>query len=344
MNMFVGGGAGAKLIPTGLIVPYTSTAPAGWTNFTSANTYSIVGAGSTYAAGNTGGSTTPTISGSTNTDGSHTLPTNGSGGSGGSNTAVDSTAGAHSHSFSGSITAADKFKTFNLIKANAGNTTIPANAIVLSTSSSFVGLSNVESTTDALLRGGTYGTTGGSSSPSGNITSATDGSHAHPNNYTDGGNGGSVSRMGTTDGAHNHTVSVSLSLNTKRAYLSAWTNASAAYNLAANQIAMWESATPPAGWFICDGANSTLDLRDYFLWIGNTINNGTRTGNNSASWSASALSASVVHNHFLVQLGSAPQSNSANHLTQTWTHEHTASGSATVTQPYYALYFIQFGG
>lgn len=330
-------------IPTGLIIPYTSTAPAGWTDYTAPNGFQIVGAGTSYTVGTSGGSASPTVASTTNTDGGHTLGTFGSGSGGGSNTSSGVTAGAHSHSFSGSVTAADKYKTFNLIKANAGNLTIPSNAIIFSTATSFAGLTNVESSTDSLLRSGTYGTTGGSSSPTGNIGSNTDGSHVHGNNFNDGGNGSSCPRMGATSGAHSHTVSVSMSLNTKRAYLSAWSNASANYNLQANCIALWESGTPPAGWFICNGANGTLDLRDYFLWIGNTTNHGTRTGDNASSWSASA-SATVVHDHTLYQLSGAPTNTNATHASASWSHAHTASGSVSVTQPYYALYFIQFGG
>jgi hypothetical protein len=339
-------GTSAVVVPTGLIVPLynTATVPSGWSAFTSADGRFIVGAGSSYAAGATGGASTASFSGTLGNAGSHSPGTTAAGsGPGGVTSSLRQSAGDHNHTFSGaSATITDQFKTFKLIKASAGNAKMPTNSILLG-ASSLAGLTNVETATNSLLQANTtYGTTGGSSTPSSNsVTTSSAGSHKH-GDQSDSGDGNPVARLINTVGSHTHSVSVNITLNTQRAILSAWTNASAEYDLKTNGIALWESATPPSGWFICNGANGTLDLRDYFLYVGTTATQGTLTGNNTASWSLVQASFSDSHTHRSMDVG-APQG-AFDHTTFSWSHTHSLSSSQTITQLYYALYFIQFGG
>jgi hypothetical protein len=336
-------GTSKVLVPTGLIVPLynTTTVPSGWSDFTAANGRMIIGAGSSYGAGATGGSSTTSISGTLSTVGAHN-PTNFTTGSGGGpDSSASNSAGSHNHTFSATVTSTDAYKTFKLIKAGAGNAKLPTNAMLLGTTS-LSGLTNVETSTNRLLLADTsYGSTGGSSTPSAVVTSSTNGDHKH-GDTADGGDGSATQRLGAVAGNHNHSLTVTLTLATQRAVFSAWTNASAAYDLVTNGIALWESATPPDGWFICDGGNGTVDLRNYFLYIGTTGTQGTRTGNNVGSWNVSQAGFSTSHSHLSQIIGSAPGGNNS-HLDFAWSHTHTSSGTVTVTQPYYALYFIQKG-
>lgn len=336
------------VVPAGLIVPLynTSSTPSGWSDFTAPNGRLIVGAGSSYSSGSTGGSSTATISGTTSSTGAHNPTSSLTGETPGSSPpecgAWTNSAGAHTHTFSSSVSTTDAYKTFKLIKASANTPKLPANAMLFG-STSLSGLTNVETSTSRFLMANTsYGSTGGSSTPSGSATTSTNGDHYH-GYANDSGDGSYNQRAWVTTGNHNHSLTVNVSLNTKKAILSAWTNASAEFNLAANGIALWESATPPEKWFICNGANGTLDLRDYFLYIGNTSNQGTRNGDNSASWSISQAAFSTAHNHYYTTIGSAP-GGARSHLSYAWSHTHTASGSQSIVQPYYALYFIQYGG
>jgi hypothetical protein len=340
-------GTSALVVPTGLIVPLynTTTVPSGWSAFTLADGRMIVGAGSTYTVGTTGGSNTATFSGTLGSAGAHN-PTNSASGdsSPAGDSSLNNSAGSHDHTFSGAVaTTVDVFKTFKLIKASAGNAKMPTNSILFGTTS-LTGLTNVETATNRfLLAGTTYGTTGGSATPSSaSVTTSSNGSHKHGNNF-DGGDGSNLPRLNLSAGTHNHAVSINVTLNTQRAILSAWTNASAEYDLKANGIALWESATPPTGWFICNGANGTLDLRNYFLFIGTTATQGTRSGNNTASWAMAQAAFSTTHTHYAGIDPNAP-GGGWSHLTYAWSHTHTLSGSQTITQPYYALSFIQFGG
>lgn len=336
------GGAGGVVAPVGLIVPYTSaTAPTNWSLFTAANGRLLVGAGGSYASTTSGGSASPSISGALSATGSHT----GSGFDGGNSyylgapSTTSNTSGSHSHTFSGTASAQDLYKTFTLIKCTAASM-LPANSLLLA-ASTLAGLSNTEAATDRFIMAhATPGSTGGSSSLSGSVTSSTAGSHSHGDILVSG--EGTTSRVAVYAGSHSHPTSISGSLNTKRIYLSAWTDAAAAFGVALGGIAMYEGTTAPTGWALCNGTAATPDLRDFFVRIGTTANHGTTSGNNSVSWAAST-SNGASHSH---NSGSALISNGgwAYHNSDGWSHTHTASGTTTITQPYYALSFIKYVG
>lgn len=335
--------------PVGLIVPYTSASiPANWERFTSADDKFIVGAGSSYAAGATGGSDSTTFTGSTSTTGAHVYTSHPAvynfSNSGGQvapprPTQSTNTAGNHAHTFSVPVSPSeDAYKNFVLIKCTSSSN-LPQNSMLLG-AASLSGLTNVENTTDRFLRSASsYGGTGGSGTLSGSASTGTAGSHTHGATST--GEWGAQSTIAS--GNHTHTASLSATLNTKRMYLSAWTNASAEFGLVENGIAMWESATPPSGWVICDGNNSTPDLRDYFVRIGTTANHGTSSGTNNVSWSIDA-SGNGPHNHQGPTKFYLKDDGPARIGTFAWPHSHSGSGTTSVVPPYYALYFIKYTG
>lgn len=341
-------GAGGIAIPQGLIVPLaSSTIPSGWSAFSDADTRMIVGAGSTYAAGATGGNTS--ISGYTSATGSagnHNHRGGDSCHNGGGTTgyAGNNSEGGHTHSVTVSTVnnCIDVYKDFRLIKADTGSMTkLPANAILLG-ASSLSDIDNIETSTDRLLRANsTYGSTGGSGNHSGTSgTSTSAGTHGH----TDGGYNntcGTSKSSGNTQGAHTHSFTSAVTLDTKRIYLSMWTKASEEFDLQDQGIAMWESATPPDGWNICDGTNGTPDCRDYFLWCGDTGNQGTTSGNNSANYAATLATTSGTSHSHLTGSSCNTSLSGLGHTTRSWDHGHTANSSATILQNYYSLYFIQ---
>jgi hypothetical protein len=332
--------------PIGLIIPTTSAStPSGWTSFTSANDRFIVAAGSSYSAGSTGGSSSVSVSSSVSNTGSHTGSDQ--------NTSLpalygENAAGAHSHNYSASGSGTDVYKNFRLLKATA-ESAIPANGILLA-STTISGLTNVETSTDRFLRAAaTAGGTGGSTSVNLSGTTSSSGSHTHP-----GGSGNGAGETGgynhnvarynfSAFGAHTHSVALSGSFNTKRIYMSAWTNATAEFGILPNTIAMWESATPPSGWAICNGGSGTPDMRDHFVRIGTTANHGSKSGTNSMSFSGST-SGTPSHSHMNSGNFGSSYRAGRKHGSYSWSHTHNTSPSATVVPPYYGLYFIMYTG
>ena len=121
-------------------------------------------------------------------------------------------------------------------------------------------------------------------------------------------------------------------------------------------IIMYNSATAPSGWYLCDGNNGTPDLRDRFIvGAGNSYSLNATGGSNTATDTVSISGSDTV---------SISGTTSATTGTKTFgfasdanfvpinTHTHTFSGSDTVNisgsdtvsvdtrSPYYALTFI----
>jgi hypothetical protein len=336
-------GVSAFTMPSGIIIPYHgSSAPSGWTAFTGTNNRLVVGAGTSYNAGATGGSSTVNASASFTNTGGHT-----GGGSPAGNSNANSgrdTAGAHSHT--ATITASNVFppyKTHYFIKASGDKSSIPAGGVMLGVSTiTGSGVAVTDSGINSALYGGAYGTTGGANTHTISGTTTSAGGHRHITSGTGGGIQ-SFTLFANTSGAHTHASTGTLTIELKKVYLSAWTNASSAFTFEGAGIAMWESATPPAGWAICNGLNGTPDLRDYFVFIGSTANHGTKTNTTSANWNSSA-SNTVNHSHAANSSEASGNVSTGRHNSYSWTHTHTASGSASWTPPYYGLYFIQYTG
>lgn len=63
-------------------------------------------------------------------------------------------------------------------------------------------------------------------------------------------------------------------------------------------IAMWSGSTAPTGWFLCDGANGTPDLRDRFI-MGASTSKPLGTSGGSATTTSGG-----VHSHSMTGAGS----------------------------------------
>ena len=324
-----------KPVPPGLIIPYNgTTAPAGWSLFTAADGKFVVGAGGTYAVGATGGTTSLTTIEST-VQGVHTSTTGAC--SYNYSPAVSGTkpAGAHSHTLT--YTYVPPYYGLRLIKAGSGLTTLPTNAVMFA-DTSMPGLSRFSSGDGKLFSARASIGAGGNNTIN-SFTSSSSGSHAHG---TSNGSalGDYVFRNVSASGSHTHpSATFTITPNLYRALLSAWTNVSNAFALQSGMYAFYESTTPPEGWYLCDGSNGTLDLRNYFIEYATENNQGTRTGNGSISVPSITLSSITnTHNHIS---GNGKSQDESYHRNYNNTHSHTIPPSnPTFLPPYYALAII----
>jgi len=332
------------IIPTGLIVPYTAgSAPSGWSNFTAANNDYIIGAGSTYSPGSSGAGSGDFGSITVATAGDHEsyitpIPSTATAGNKWRN---NSLAGDHSHT--GTVGAyTPPYQGCYLIKAGAGNTLFPANAVVWTYG---VDKSNFASNIWAnnyMFRGLSGHSTGGSNSL-GSIVTSSDGDHGH--GVTDSGDG-SGSRASITIGAHSHTISIIMQNNMRQRALAAWRNASDNIPLTSygpNIIGMYESLTPPDGWHLCNGSNGTPDMRDYFVKTTSLANSGVGSGNGTVSATTASAIAHGLHNH-QDNNEDGGGSGTSYHWDDVQMPSHSAlNDSKTWLPPYYALAFIMKG-
>jgi len=335
-------------IPAGLIVPWDSdaAAPTGWTIWTTADGKYIIAAGNTYAVGDVGGSTSITVA--TDTQGAHTgtlAPTTNHSGSGGVGNyhCGQISAGGHTHNITFTFTPA--YRQIRLIKSDTNLMMFPANAIVFGNNSLSSAMTNVYSGDSKYFKANTSRANAAGAISGISVSNAGIHTHANANNVK---SSGVDYGQDTADplGSHNHNVSA-LTLSTdniKKAYVSAWTNASQSFSLEKYMIGMYEStASIPIGWALCDGNNGTFDMRDYFVMIGTTVNQGTKSGDNTITVADTIDAYAWTHNHLT--------NNNVNfadpwcyfkHSNESISHAHDLSNhSPSIVSPYYALGFIQ---
>jgi len=155
-------------------------------------------------------------------------------------------------------------------------------------------------------------------------------------------------------GEHTHNfASVILTQNIKKTYATAWTKASASFQGFNGMIGMWDGSPTalPNGWVLCNGTNGTLDLRNYFINIGNSSNIGTQTGNNTISFNPD-IGQNILandlfsHQHYQVEwIDSAASTGRwlVHEAGDSFPHHHagTVGNNLAYLPPYFALYFIQ---
>ena len=116
-------------------------------------------------------------------------------------------------------------------------------------------------------------------------------------------------------------------------------------------ILLWSGtiATIPTGWVLCDGNNSSPDLRDRFVIGAKQDDSGTPKTNVSGSLTQTGGAASGTVNISISgttgtnsATGNALPNNSASYASSSHTHSFSGSGSDTVNTlpPYYALAYI----
>jgi hypothetical protein len=332
------------IVPAGAIVPFNSTAaiPSGWNVWTSANGKYIVGAGSSYAVGANSAAGTK-LTKTTNSSGDHSGSRLNKIGTGTVNWAGNSYAGNHAHTLTMTYTPA--YRQLILIKSNTTLPAFPIDAVVFSKSDLSASLTNIFSGANKLFKAGASRAGAAASVVVNSVSLA--GAHTHG---TKSGTGtiqrGSGCYSVPNAGNHNDHACTAV-LNTdkvKKAILTAWSNAAQSFPPIPGVIAMYESTTPPPGWVLCDGNNGTVDLRNYFIYIGTTANHGTSSGNNTVRVDITIGESLWSHSHS-VPVELAPGTSGYSwHDKWTFPHSHDGkiiSSSHAFVPAYYALVFIQ---
>ena len=332
-------------IPSGLIVMSADgSVPSGWTRFSAADGKFIVGAGSSYSYGSTGGSSTVSVSTTTDTgsDGSHVshAASNQVTEQNTSNqTGTGDATGAHTHTSSSCTSYTPKAQNMVLIKANGDKAFFPANAMFFAMDD-ISDFSNFSATN--FLR---CASSNSSIAAVSNAVTSSDGSHHHPGVTRIMGGWSELPEQTRHyySGAHTHTMSVTATDSFKHATLRALYKASE-FGASSGMIGMWEGTTAPTGWALCNGSGGTLDLRDYFILFSVT-GTGTKTGTNQVSLSFTVDTVSWTHDHYDDDYQTSEGlSFWVYNVEKSVSHTHTGtmeSGSITYTPVYYALTFIQ---
>ena len=340
---------GKTKIPAGLIVMYPSTSvPSGWTRFASADDRFIVGAGSSYGVGGTGGSLSVSVNGTSTSTGSHAGSVHPQDGVAYTFIAVNNitnlnaTSGEHTHTISGTANFTPKKQNIVLIKASADYGALPANAIGFATatpsgctvygdSGGFFCSTNGVSFVNHVLGSGIA------------VTSST-ALHSHMSSGTSIQTGyyrsGEMSTLHTNNAqsSTHGSVTVTPTYAFNHAVLRGIYKA-ASYAPPTGFIAMWEGATAPSGWVLCNGANGTIDLRNYFILFSAT-GTGSKTTGTTITLDLVTSNDSWYHEHinyYDYQGNSIPSYSNYAYVN----HTHSLSTSITYTPPYYALTFIQ---
>jgi len=334
-------------LPAGAIIPYNSSAsvPSGTTEFTAANNRYIVGAGSSYSATSTGGSTSVSVATTSSTNGSHTGATFSVMGStssssteyGAKHTSSSFASGNHSHSISGTASGEPSFRAFRLIKLNQDLSSFPINSVALSFTSLTNGMSVLDISNTYMKASTTNGTTGGGSISLVTTTSSS-GAHNHVIRTTTPAFESGGYKYVFNVGSHSHSTTLTGSVEPTYRYLSAWYSSTTEVEVSPNVIVMYEGTTAPEGWQICDGSNGSPDMRDYFLRIGTEANHNTSGGSFSLSLSGSTSSGGSHHHRGSVD--AADLTRNHYHSNTVAMAGHTFSWNGTYIPPYYALTFI----
>jgi hypothetical protein len=333
---------GLYAVPAGLIIPYNSAAalPSNWSLYSTADAKNIIGAGSTYAVDDNGAGT-GTHQSAVAASGNHLVATTYNFVNTNSTWSGVNNAGDHSHT-TDAFAYTPPYQGSKLIKADIGQDTIPQNGVLWSDGTDYGGtLDNIWTDGYYFQAAASLGT-GGSNSVTGVATDSS-GGHNHGANNSSGAGGGASARGVNLNGGHTHSsITLTMTPALNAFLLAAWEHASSSFTPGTNMIGMYESTTPPPGWFLCDGNNGTPDLRDKF------ITNTTQAGAGSAAGDGTVTAASAVlthgnHSHHADFSGSGA---AVARRHQAGAHaDHAAiNDNYTWLPPYYALAFIMFGG
>jgi hypothetical protein len=329
------------VIPQNAIIPLrgAGAVPSGFTIWTTADAKYIIGAGSTYAVGATGGGSAITLT--VSNPGNHTVGLSGFRAGGGS-TAGATADGSHAHTGT-SITVTPPYTQRRLIQCDADIVDLPQDAsFFLHTDAAQSGLT-LDDGSDNYFVANTADGSGGSLTPAATL-GADWGTHYH-GGISGGSTGGSSGSnwKGQVPGTHQHTATMSLTINLYRVALNAWYSAASSVNINdyTNPIIMFPSTTPPDGWLLCNGSNGTPDMRDHFIQhaaSGSTA--GTVSGDGTVSDSGIVSTSAGNHDHDNNDKCGDCSKDNAYHAAIGAAHTHTLSCSTTWLPSYYALAFM----
>ena len=341
--------SGYGTLPNAAILLFdAATLPAGYSDFTAANGKFIMGAGGTYAAGATGGSSaTGAWSGTTALGGAHSgfnsFHVELSGGFAGVGaTDVADTSADHSHSWSAAAFTMDPTRRrHRLAQLTGASATIPASMLVFGVPGlSHPDVTRITANAGRVLMADTATANAGADSQ---LMPATIASANMTHKHYDI-SAGRTGAAGPSDvktpsaemnWPHTHTLSLTVTASLKRRKLALYGGVTD-YPVLAGMIVMHAGAVP-AGWALCDGTLGTPDMRDFFVEIAATGQEGVSAGNNTVT--ATAYSGIYSHSHVTGDAVDGRASAAQMH-SDSYPHQHLVSASQSYTPSWYGLKFI----
>ena len=250
------------------------------------------------------------------------------------------TSGSHIHTVAGlnlatiGVPSPAAYSTYIIIECTSATNRLPPNSIVFSQNAPG-SLFSLLSAENQPIRGGVSNNTTGTGTTITNIrTTAISGTHSHidTNFPFDPATVVSTNYPYVTTVTHNHNISVNIVANSiLTKLLSAWGNSFESY-LGLNSIIMYKGslASLPAGWYVCDGNNGTINMVDYFVGFGTQAAWDTSTGaNNDIGVTGTTTTNIWSHSHQGSGIiGATPATlASVPHGTNTVSHSHTVTPS-----------------
>ena len=141
--------------------------------------------------------------------------------------------------------------------------------------------------------------------------------------------------------SHDHDFSLSLGRNVKNKTIAMY-GGTADYRLAPGDMLLWAGSlvSLPSDWYLCDGANGTVDYTDYYLKISPDGGEGVASGNNTITLSGSGSAVGHSHRAGGTQAGVSTVLTSHSNIIE---HDHSINESDSFLPEYYALALIMYG-
>ncbi len=334
--MATGGGI---IVPAGIIVPYLDTAdniPSGWGQF-----IAVDGAIKGSIVAGISGAGVEAFGVTTGAAGSHAGGTGfasnmGNASAGGNGRTTYGAVGYHAHGATANYTP--QMRKYILIKSVAELKNMPPKTGILSD----VIQPDLDDVTDTgSLLAGTNSTAAELVVESKSVGDTPDGgNHHHMNGFGEAPNTGTVVESNASANMGSHSFgAVTVTDNIKRMYLGLWTSATEEIGVVDGMYAMWESATPPDGWSICNGANGTPDLVDYFIGF-DVSKLGVQDGDGKITISATTNSKAHRHNWGTNSNGVNEPGLHSNGVG----HYHVVNTTVDFDPPHHTLIFIKYTG
>lgn len=355
-SQYPDGGSGIA-VPTGAIVPYFGSLPAGYSAWSPA-TGMLVG---DTTGGQTLNASTGTINLSFSTAGEHSAPsetfqnapssTGTPSGKFFSSNYSSQIRGQHAHI--AALSYASMLATTGMEQltfAKRTGSSIALNSGIGFLSATEINEQRISAVISAVGRYLAVGPTRISRARSSSITGTTssDGSHNHGGLQSEAATGSGLATVFGNAGAHTHQWGASIDARLRSRKLALY-EASDETLIPLGGIVGWEDGSPPAGWRLCDGTNGTVDLTGFFIELSTPATAGEVASDvNSINITSISAAGSWSHSHLIQYTGinTTTFGGSSAHSTRNEAHSHVASSQSisNILPARRTLRFIQYTG